>query len=128
MTALVSILSGLPWSGALGWLSSYFLRRQEHAQRVELLRLEHEGKISAAAEASFAASQAAAAAESGDGVWVWVRSMRYATRFLLTYLLVLAAVILAFREIGAAPRLVGLAEMALGWWFGSRAGGVAPRK
>jgi len=124
--SFAALLLGLPWGSLLGGAAALFQRHQEHRQRVELLK--REGQIEAGRAAAFTASQHAAAAESGDGVWVWVKSLRYGTRFLLTWLVIFSAVVVSFLpEPGPlAPKLFALADLAFGWWFGTRSPAPAP--
>jgi len=126
--SLAALLLGLPWGSLLGGAAALYQRHQEHRQRVELLRLEREGQIEAGRSAAFTASQHAAAAESADGVWVWVKSLRYGTRFLLTWLVILSAVVVSFLPDPGplAPKLFSLADLAFGWWFGTRPSSPSP--
>lgn len=126
---IAAILAALQWGSLLGGLAAWFQRKQEmerakieHAQRLELLRLEQAGALDAAKWAAFTASQNAAAAEDSSGVWKWAKSLRFATRFLLTWLVILSAIVVAFLpEPGPmAPKLMALADLAFGWWFGTR--------
>lgn len=135
---LAAFLGLLPWGSAFGWFAAWMNRRQEmdlrrleHSQACELVRLRNEGALQEGELAAFTASQHAAAAEDGAGVWRWVKSLRYGTRAGLTWLLCLAAVVLAWRAGSASDlsgRVVVFAEIALGWWFGSRPNATRPSK
>lgn len=128
---MIALLAGIPWGAVLGALAGFWQRREErellkiqHAQQVELLRLQQAGAINAAEWAGFTASHTSAASEDGRGVWNWVKSIRYGIRSFLTLFLVVAAVVVAWRAGSGSDlpaRIVFFAEMALGWHFGWKA-------
>lgn len=130
---MIALLAAVPWGSLLGGAFAWLQRREErekakaeHAQKVELMKLQQAGAINAAEWAGFSSSHASAAAEDGSGVWRWVKSLRYGTRSGLTWLLVIAAVVIALRSPIASDlpgRVVFFAEMALGWHFGWKVSG-----
>ena len=129
MTALLAIFGGLPWGSLLGFVATYFQRKQEmereeraHLRTLELAKLEGENRKAAAEWAAFAEAQKAAGAEDSAGVWNWVRSLRFGMRSFLTAILVVSAVVMALRAGGSdlPLRVMFFAEIAVGFWFGSR--------
>lgn len=131
---MIALLAGIPWGAVLGAVAGWWQRREErellkiqHAQQVELMKLQQAGAINAAEWAGFTASHTSAANEDGTGVWGWVKSVRYGIRSFLTLFLVVAAVVVAFRagtNSDLPARVVFFAEMALGWHFGWKAKGA----
>lgn len=136
--SFLAILAAVPWgtflggvmSGAVSWFKSREEREMlklQHSHQVDLLKLQAAGAINLAEWEGFKASHASAAAEDGSGVWRWVKSLRYGTRSMLTWVLVLAAVFMAWRAGSGSDlpaRIVFFAEMALGWHFGWKATGA----
>lgn len=135
------ILGNVASGGLLGLLGtgvnfalSYFQRRQEHAQRVEMLRLEADvhaaktaGDVAVAREAgasgAFVASQQAEA-QIGRS-YRWVEAVRALTRPGLTFLLVTLATLLRYSADAATrayidQNIIVTAVAAVTWWFGQR--------
>jgi hypothetical protein len=135
------ILGNVASGGLLGLLGtgvnfalSYFQRRQEHAQRVEMLRLEADvhaaktaGDVAVAREqgaaGAFVASQQAEA-QIGRS-YLWVEAVRALTRPGLTLLLVILATILRYSADTATrayidQNIIVTAVAAVTWWFGQR--------
>lgn len=135
------ILGNVASGGLLGLLGTgvnfalgYFQRKQEHAQRIESLRLEGElnaaktaGDVAVAREqgaaGAFVASQQA---EANIGrSYKWVEAVRALTRPGLTLLLVLLATILRYSADEATrayidQNIIVTAVAAVTWWFGQR--------
>jgi hypothetical protein len=135
------ILGNVASGGLLGLLGTgvnfalgYFQRKQEHAQRIESLRLEGElnaaktaGDVAVAREqgaaGAFVASQQA---EANIGrSYKWVEAVRALTRPGLTLLLVLLATILRYSADEATKayidqNIIVTAVAAVTWWFGQR--------
>ena len=126
-------LLGLFGSLATGWMElKKFDRetvriRDQHEHEQGMAKLGADVAMEAGKAAAFTASQTSAAADSAaSGVAPWAATLRAATRPLLTWLLVAIAAVIAIyapaeQQARAASELVGLAGMAVGWWFGSRA-------
>jgi hypothetical protein len=135
------ILGNVASGGLLGLLGTgvnfalgYFQRRQEHAQRVEMLRLEADvhaarvaGDVAVAREqgaaGAFVASQQAEA-QIGRS-YRWVEAVRALTRPGLTLLLVILATILRYSADTATrayidQNIIVTAVAAVTWWFGQR--------
>jgi hypothetical protein len=135
------ILGNVASGGLLGLLGTgvnfalgYFQRKQEHAQRIESLRLEGElnaaktaGDVAVAREqgaaGAFVASQQA---EANIGrSYKWVEAVRALTRPGLTLLLVILATILRYSADAATKayidqNIIVTAVAAVTWWFGQR--------
>ena len=135
------ILGNVASGGLLGLLGTgvnfalgYFQRKQEHAQRIESLRLEGElnaaktaGDVAVAREqgaaGAFVASQQA---EANIGrSYKWVEAVRALTRPGLTLLLVILATILRYSADTATrayidQNIIVTAVAAVTWWFGQR--------
>jgi hypothetical protein len=135
------ILGNVASGGLLGLLGTgvnfalgYFQRKQEHAQRIESLRLEGElhaaktaGDVAVAREQgaanAFVASQQA---EANIGrSYKWVEAVRALTRPGLTLLLVLLAAVLRYSADDATrayidQNIIVTAVAAVTWWFGQR--------
>ena len=135
------ILGNIASGGLLGLLGTgvnfalgYFQRKQEHAQRIESLRLEGElnaaktaGDVAVAREqgaaGAFVASQQA---EANIGrSYKWVEAVRALTRPGLTLLLVILATILRYSADAATKayidqNIIVTAVAAVTWWFGQR--------
>jgi len=135
------ILGNVASGGLLGLLGTgvnfalgYFQRKQEHAQRIESLRLEGElnaaktaGDVAVAREqgaaGAFVASQQA---EANIGrSYKWVEAVRALTRPGLTILLVILAAVLRYSADEATrsyidQNIVVTAVAAVTWWFGQR--------
>lgn len=129
MSTFLSILGGLGSGGLLGLLGSCVtgwleIKKVAQANAHQLALLDAQRTIAAdsAAARAFEASHHSAAAETGRES-PWAATFRVITRPALTWILVLAAVVLALRSGAAsdlAARVLFFAEMAVGWWFGSR--------
>lgn len=119
----------------VGEVTAYFRRKQEHAQKIESLKLEGElraaqtaGDLAIAREKgaadAFTASQQAERDLKGEHRWV--TSFRAFTRPGLTWTALLAAIIYGFfppeSEVGIAivRTLNVYAGMMVAWWFGQR--------
>ena len=135
------ILGNVASGGLLGLLGTgvnfalgYFQRKQEHAQRIESLRIEGElnaaktaGDVAVAREqgaaGAFVASQQA---EANIGrSYKWVEAVRALTRPGLTILLVILAAVLRYSADEATrsyidQNIVVTAVAAVTWWFGQR--------
>jgi hypothetical protein len=135
------ILGNVASGGLLGLLGTgvnfalgYFQRKQEHAQRIESLRLEGElnaaktaGDVAVAREqgaaGAFVASQQA---EANIGrSYKWVEAVRALTRPGLTVMLVILAAVLRYSADEATrsyidQNIVVTAVAAVTWWFGQR--------
>jgi hypothetical protein len=130
MNAFLSILGGLGSGGLLGLLGSLAtgwleLKRaaQANAHELAMIQARSAAAREAADGAAFAASQQSASSDAAVGAASWAVTLRVATRPGLTWLLVAAAVVLSWRAGSASDlplRVLFLAEMAVGWWFGSR--------
>ena len=137
------ILGNVASGGVLGRLGTavnfglgYFQRKQEHAQRIETLRLE--GELNAAKTAG----DVALAREKGAGdaftasvkseaalprSYAWVAAVRELTRPGLTFLLVALSFVFFFykgplndTQAYIAQNIVVTAVAAVTWWFGQR--------
>ena len=135
------ILGNVASGGLLGlfgtgvnFVLGYFQRKQEHAQRIESLRLEGElnaaktaGDVAVAREqgaaGAFVASQQA---EVNIGrSYRWVEAIRALTRPGLTVMLVILAAVLRYSADDATrsyidQNIVVTAVAAVTWWFGQR--------
>lgn len=139
--SLLDILGNVASGGLLGLLGTgvnfalgYFQRKQEHQQRVEMLRLEADvhaarvaGDVAVAREAgasgAFVASQQAEA-QIGRS-YRWVEAVRALTRPGLTLLLVILATLLRYSADAATrayidQNIIVTAVAATTWWFGQR--------
>ncbi len=137
------ILGNVASGGVLGLLGTavnfglgYFQRKQEHAQRIETLRLEGElnaaktaGDVALAREKgaadAFTASLKSEAALPRS--YAWVAAVRELTRPGLTFLLVALSFIFFFykgelndTQAYIAQNIVVTAVAAVTWWFGQR--------
>jgi hypothetical protein len=136
-----TILGNVASGGLLGMLGTglnfafgYFQRKQEHAQRIEGLRLEGElnaartaGEVAVARERG--AADAFTASHQSEGrigsSYPWVDAVRGLTRPCLTVLLILLAVILRYSADEATrayidQNIIVAAVAAVTWWFGQR--------
>lgn len=136
-----SILGNVASGGLLGLLGTgvnfalgYFQRKQEHTQRVEMLKLEADvtaaktaGDVAVARESgaanAFTASQQAEASIGRS--YRWVEAVRGLTRPFLTVLLILLATILRYSADEATKayidqNIIVTAVAAVTWWFGQR--------
>lgn len=136
-----NILGNVASGGLLGLLGTgvnfalgYFQRKQEHAQKVEMLRLEADvtaartaGEVAVAREqgaaGAFTASQQAEASIGRS--YRWVEAVRALTRPGLTLLLVILATILRYSADEATrayidQNIIVTAVAAVTWWFGQR--------
>jgi hypothetical protein len=135
------ILGNVASGGVLGLLGTginftlgYFQRKQEHTQRIEMLRIEADvnaakvaGDVAVAREqgaaGAFVASQQA---EANIGrSYPWVEAVRALTRPGLTLLLVILATILRYSADDATrsyidQNIIVTAVASVTWWFGQR--------